>query len=196
MLRMFRPAIVLFAGFTLLTGLLYPLLVTGVAGALFPWQAGGSVLALRGKPVGSSLIGQSFTAPGYFWGRPSATSPQPYNGLASGGSNLGPSNPAELAAVKAEVEALRAADPADAKRAVPVDLATASGSGLDPDISLAAAQYQVARVAQARHLSPQQVRRMVERHARRPWLGLFGEPRVNVLELNLALDGAVPTRLR
>ena len=196
MLRMFRPAIVLFAGFTLLTGLLYPLLVTGVAGALFPWQAGGSVLALRGKPVGSSLIGQSFTAPGYFWGRPSATSPQPYNGLASGGSNLGPSNPAELAAVKAEVEALRAADPADAKRAVPVDLATASGSGLDPDISLAAAQYQVARVAQARHLSPQRVRRMVERHARRPWLGLFGEPRVNVLELNLALDGAVPTRLR
>lgn len=196
MLRMFRPALLLFAGFTLLTGLLYPLLVTAAAELVFPWQAGGSVLAVGGRPVGSRLIGQSFSAPRDFWGRPSATSPQPYNGLASGGSNLGPSNPAELAAVKARVEALRAADPAEANVAVPADLVTASGSGLDPDISLAAAQYQVARIAQARHLPASQVQAVIDRFARHPALGLFGEPRVNVLELNLALDGDVPARVR
>lgn len=196
MLRMFRPALVLFAGFTLLTGLLYPLLVTAMAELAFAWQAGGSVLAVGGKPVGSRLIGQSFSAPRYFWGRPSATSPQPYNGLASGGSNLGPGSPAELAAVRDRVEALRAADPAEANVAVPADLVSASGSGLDPDISLAAAQYQVARIAHARHLPASQVQAVVDRFARHPALGLFGEPRVNVLELNLALDGDVPARVR
>lgn len=189
MFRTIRPALTLFVGFTLLTGAIYPLAVTGVAHALFDWRAEGSVLAVAGKPIGSALIGQSFSAPKYFWGRPSATSPQPYNGLASGGSNLGPTNPAELAAVQSNVAALRAADPTDANAPVPADLATASGSGLDPDISLAAALYQVVRVASTRHLPAAQVRRLVDRRARRPWLGLFGEPRVNVLELNLALDG-------
>lgn len=196
MMRMFRPAFVLFVGFTLLTGVAYPLVVTGVADALFAWQAQGSVLAVQGKPVGSALIGQSFSAAKYFWGRPSATSPQPYNGLASGGSNLGPTNPAELAAVKTNVDALRSADLAEADKPVPIDLVTASGSGLDPDISLAGADYQVARVAQARGISARQVQQLVDRFARRPWMGLFGEPRVNVLALNLALDGLHPLRVR
>lgn len=196
MTRTFRPALVLFLGFTLLTGVAYPLAVTGVADALFAWQARGSVLEVRGRPVGSALIGQSFSAPKYFWGRPSATTPQPYNALASGGSNLGPTNPAELAAVKAQAEALRGADPAQAGQPIPVDLVTASGSGLDPDISLAAAHYQLARVAQARGMPRRQLEQLLERHARRPWLGLFGEPRVNVLELNLALDGLHPQRAR
>ncbi|WP_297914475.1 potassium-transporting ATPase subunit KdpC [Thiomonas sp.] len=196
MMRTIRPALVLFAAFTLLTGVAYPLLVTGAAGALFAWRAQGSVLAVRGRPVGSALIGQAFSAPRYFWGRPSATSPLPYDALASGGSNLGPTNPAELAAVKAAAEALRRADPAEADRPVPVDLVTASGSGLDPDISLAAANYQLARVARARQLPEAAVRRLLDAQLRRPWLGLFGEPRVNVLELNLALDGLRPARLR
>ncbi len=196
MSRLLRPALTLFVGFTLLLGLVYPLLVTALAQAVFPWQANGSVLAVAGRPVGSALIGQSFSAPKYFWGRPSATSPQPYNGLASGGSNLGPTNPAELAAVKANVEALRSADPAEAGKPVPVDLVTASGSGLDPDISLAAADYQVRRVARARGLQVSQVRELLVRHARRPWLGVFGEPRVDVLRLNLALDGLHPARVR
>lgn len=196
MSRLLRPALTLFVGFTLLLGLVYPMLVTALAQAVFPWQANGSVLAVAGRPVGSALIGQSFSAPKYFWGRPSATSPQPYNGLASGGSNLGPTNPAELAAVKANVEALRSADPAEAGKPVPVDLVTASGSGLDPDISLAAADYQVRRVARARGLQVSQVRELLARHARRPWLGVFGEPRVDVLRLNLALDGLHPARVR
>ncbi len=196
MLRMFRPALVLFLGLSLLTGLAYPLLVGVVAHGLFAWQAEGSVLMLRGRPVGSVLIGQSFSAPEYFWGRPSATSPRPYDALASGGSNLGPTNPAELAAVRARVAALRAADPAEADQPVPVDLVTASGSGLDPDISLAAAHYEVARVARARGMRPLQLRQLLGRLAHRPWLGLFGEPRVNVLELNLALDGLRPTHRR
>ncbi len=196
MMRTIRPALVLFAAFTLLTGVAYPLLVTGAAGALFAWRAQGSVLAVRGRPVGSALIGQAFSAPRYFWGRPSATSPLPYDALASGGSNLGPTNPAELAAVKAAAEALRRADPAEADLPVPVDLVTASGSGLDPDISLAAANYQLARVARARQLPEAAVRRLLDAQLRRPWLGLFGEPRVNVLELNLALDGLRPARLR
>ena len=196
MSRLLRPALTLFLGFTLLLGLVYPLLVTAVAQVVFPWQANGSVLAVAGRPVGSALIGQAFSAPKDFWGRPSATAPQPYNGLASGGSNLGPTNPTELAAVKANVEALRSADPAEADRPVPVDLVTASGSGLDPDISLAAAAYQVARVARARGLSVRQVRHLVARHARRPWLGVLGEPRVDVLALNLALDGLHPLRMR
>jgi K+-transporting ATPase ATPase C chain len=195
MLRLLRPALTLFVGFTLVLGLVYPLLVTALAQVVFPWQANGSVLAVAGRPVGSALIGQSFSAPRYFWGRPSATSPQPYNGLASGGSNLGPTNPAELAAVKANVAALRHADPAEAGKPVPVDLVTASGSGLDADISLAAAQYQLARVAQARGLPPRAVQRLIDRYAHRPWFGLFGEPQVDVLALNLALDGLHPVPL-
>ncbi len=195
MFRTLRPALTLFIGLTLLTGLAYPLLVTGIAQLAFPWRANGSVLAVNGTPVGSSLIGQDFSAPGVFWGRPSATIPQPDNGLASGGSNLGPTNPAQIAAVKANVDALRAADPGN-EAPIPVDLVTASGSGLDPDISLAAAEYQLDRVARARHMRPQAVQRLLDAHAVHPFLGLFGEPRVNVLELNLALDGSVPRRLR
>ena len=187
MVRTLRPALSLFAAFTLLTGLAYPLAVTGIAQLAFPWRANGSVIAVDGHPIGSPLIGQAFSDPRDFWSRPSATSPQPDNGLASGGSNLGPTNPAELAAVKGRVDALHAADPG--KRApVPVDLVTASGSGLDPEISLAAAEYQRDRVARARHMSKQAVQNAIDAHARRPVLGLLGEPRVNVLELNLALD--------
>ena len=155
---------------------------------MFAHAANGSILAVNGKPVGSALIGQSFTGAQYFWGRPSATGPQPYNGAASSGSNLGPLNPALRDAVKARIAALRAADPAN-DQPVPIDLVTASGSGLDPDISLAAARYQVARVAKARSLPAETVQALIEQHAERPWLGIFGAPRVNVLHLNLALDG-------
>lgn len=194
MLRLFRPALTLFVFLTVLTGLIYPMAVTGIAQALFPWRANGSVIAVGGKPMGSALIGQAFSAPRYFWSRPSATSPYPDNGLASSGSNLGPTNPALLDAVKARIAALRAADP-DNQAPIPVDLVTASASGLDPDISLAAAEYQRDRVARARHLTPQQVQAVIDRCARHPWLDLFGTPRVNVLELNLALDGITPTRV-
>lgn len=188
MTSLLRPAILLFIGLTLITGVLYPLAVTGSAQALFPWQANGSPLTVNGVTVGSALLGQSFAAPGYFWSRPSATGLYPYNALASGGSNWGPSNPALRQAVADRIVALRAADPAN-KLPIPVDLVTASGSGLDPDISLAAARYQAARVARARNLPVEQVQALIERQAERPWLGLFGEPRVNVLRLNLALDG-------
>ena len=187
MRAMIRPAISLFALLSVLTGLVYPLAVTGIGQLLFPWQAKGSLLSVDGRLIGSALIGQNFTEPGYFWGRPSATAPQPYNGAASGGSNLGPLNPALTDAVKARIAALRAADPGN-DQPVPVDLVTTSGSGLDPDISLAAARYQAARVAKARGLPVQQVSALIERHAARPWLGVLGEPRVNVLGLNLALD--------
>ena len=187
MFRTLRPALSLFATFTVLTGLAYPLAVTGIAQLAFPWRANGSVIAVDGRPIGSPLIGQAFSDPRDFWGRPSATSPQPDNGLASGGSNLGPTNPAELAAVKGRIDALHATDPGN-QAPVPVDLVTASGSGLDPEISLAAAEYQRERVARARHMSAQAVQNAIDAHARRPVLGLFGEPRVNVLELNLALD--------
>ena len=193
MLRLLRPALTLLVGFTVLTGLVYPLAVTGLAQAVFPWRANGSVIAAAGKPVGSVLIGQSFSAPKYFWGRPSATSPQPDNGLASSGSNLGSTNPALLDAVEARIAALRAADPGN-HAPIPVDLVTASGSGLDPNISLAAAEYQLDRVVQARHVGRQQIQAVIDRYARRPWLGLFGTPRVNVLELNLALDHIVSAR--
>lgn len=182
-----RPALALFVLLSVVTGLVYPFAVTGVAQLLFPWQANGSLVMRDGKPVGSALIGQQFADPGHFWGRPSATAPQPYNAAASTGSNLGPLNPALVEAVKARVEALRAADPGNAAP-VPVDLVTASGSGLDPDISLAAARYQAPRVARVRGLPPAQITAQIERHARRPWLGILGEPRVNVLALNLALD--------
>jgi K+-transporting ATPase ATPase C chain len=191
MLRLLRPALSLLVGFTVLTGLIYPLVVTGLAQSVFPWRANGSVLAVAGRPVGSVLIGQAFDAPQDFWSRPSATTPQPDNGLASGGSNLGPTNPALLDAVKARIAALHAADPGN-HAPIPVDLVTASASGLDPDISLAAAEYQRDRIARARHLSARQVQEVIDRYARRRWSGLFGTPHVNVLELNLALDGIVP----
>lgn len=182
-----RPALALFVVLSVVTGLVYPFAVTGVAQLLFPRQANGSLVMRDGQPVGSALIGQSFTDPGHFWGRPSATAPQPYNAAASTGSNLGPLNPALVDAVKARIAALQAADPGNAAP-VPVDLVTASGSGLDPDISLAAAAYQAPRVARVRGLPLAQVEALIERHAARPRLGVLGEPRVNVLALNLALD--------
>ena len=187
MTALFRPAIVLFLILTALTGVAYPLVVTGIAQVVFPTQASGSLLVKDGKAVGSTLIGQSFSDPRHFWSRPSATTPQPYNGLASGGSNLGPLNPALMDGIKARIDALRAADPTN-KVSVPVDLVTTSASGLDPDISLAAAYYQAPRVARARGLQPETVRALVAAHARGRWLGILGEPRVNVLDLNLALD--------
>ena len=182
-----RPALVLFLLLTVLTGFLYPLLVTGLARLLFPQQAAGSILMRDGRAVGSRLIGQSFSAPGYFWSRPSATTPQPYNAAASTGSNFGPLNPALPEAVKARVAALRAADPTNSAP-VPIDLVTASGSGLDPDISVAAADYQAARVARARGLAPARVQALIAQHSEGRLLEVLGEPRVNVLELNLALD--------
>jgi K+-transporting ATPase ATPase C chain len=189
--RTLRPAFSVFVLLTLVTGLAYPLLVTGLSQLLFPSAANGSIVTVDGKAVGSSLIGQSFTSPKYFWGRPSATSPMANNGLASGGSNLGSNNPALLDAVKGRIDALRAADPGNTL-AVPVDLVTASGSGLDPEISLAAAQYQSARIARVRSLPLAQVQALIDANAQRPWLGVIGEPRVNVLALNLALDGKAP----
>ena len=182
-----RPALTLFVVLSLITVLLYPLAVTGVAQTAFPHQANGSLITRGGKAVGSELIGQSFTEPGHFWGRPSATAPMPYNASASGGSNLGPTNPALADAVKARIEALRAADPGNTQP-VPVDLVTASASGLDPHISPVAAAYQTERVARARGLPVAQVQALVQQHTDTPWLGLLGEPRVNVLALNLALD--------
>ena len=184
---MTRPALVLFLLLTLVTGVAYPLLVTGIAQVAFPTQAAGSLLIKDGKPIGSTLIGQSFSDPKHFWSRPSATAPQPYNGVASGGSNLGPLNPALIDGIKSRLDALHAADPAN-KAPVPVDLVTASASGLDPDISLAAAYYQAPRVARERGLSLPAVRTLIAAHGHGRWLGILGEPRVNVLELNLALD--------
>ena len=187
LLASLRPAVVLFLLLTALTGFIYPLVVTGLAQLLFPQQAAGSLVMRNGRALGSRLIGQSFSAPGYFWGRPSATTPQPYNGTASGGSNLGPLNPALLDAVKPRIAALRAADPGN-EAPVPVDLVTASGSGLDPEISVAAADYQAPRIARARGLAPERVRALIAQHSEGRLLGVLGEPRVNVLELNLALD--------
>lgn len=185
--KMFRQAFVLLLLLTAITGLAYPLAVTGIAQLAFPHQANGSMVLRNGKPIGSALIGQQFTDPKYFWGRPSATTPQPYNGTASGGSNLGPGNSALTDAVRQRIAALRAADPGN-DAPVPVDLVTASGSGLDPEISPAAAQYQVDRVARARGMSPVEVRTLVARYTTGRQFGVLGEPRVNVLELNLALD--------
>jgi K+-transporting ATPase ATPase C chain len=182
-----RPTLVLFLILSAITGIVYPLLVTGVARVLFPAQAAGSLIVSDGRVVGSHLIGQSFSDPKYFWGRPSATTPQPYNGLASGGSNLGPLNPALADSIRPRIAALRAADPGNGAP-VPVDLVTASASGLDPEISLAAARYQAARVARVRGLPVAAVHALLAAHAHGRFLGLFGEPRVNVLELNLALD--------
>jgi K+-transporting ATPase ATPase C chain len=187
MKTLLRPAITLFVLLSALTGIFYPLAVTGVGQLLFSHQTNGSIVTVKGKPVGSALIGQQFSSPGYFWSRPSATGPQAYNAAVSSGSNLGPLNPALTDAVKGRIEALKAADPGNDKP-VPVDLVTASGSGLDPEISLAAAQYQAPRVAKARNLPPEKLQALIEQHAQRPALGIFGEPRVNVLKLNLALD--------
>jgi len=182
-----RPAVVLFLLLSVLTGLVYPLLVTALAQALFPHQARGSLVLREGRAVGSTLIGQAFSDPGHFWSRPSATTPQPYNGTASTGSNLGPLNPALTDAIKARVAALRAADPGNTAP-VPVDLVTASASGLDPHISVAAANYQAARVARVRGLDLARVRTLIAGHTEGRLAGVLGEPRVNVLQLNLALD--------
>ncbi len=184
-----RPALVCFAVLTALTGIAYPLVVTGIGQLAFADQAAGSLILREGKPVGSSLIGQHFSDPKYIWGRPSATSPMPYNASNSGGSNLGPSNPALSDAVKGRIEALRAADPGNTAPG-PVDLITASASGLDPHLSVAGALFQATRVAKARNLPVQQVQQLIGAHAEGRLLGLLGEPRVNVLRLNLALDSA------
>ena len=191
MRQIFRPAIGLFIALSILTGLIYPLLMTGIAQVLFPRQAGGSLVERDGKPVGSRLIGQNFSDPKYFWGRVSATSPMPYNGAGSGGSNLAATNPALLDQAKGRIDALRAADPGWTA-AVPADLATASGSGLDPDIRPQSALLQVARVARSRGVDEARVRALVADHTKGPLLGVIGEPRINVLELNLALDAMKP----
>jgi len=190
-----RPALVLFALLSALTGLIYPAAVTGAAKAVFPSQAAGSLVVRDGRAVGSKLIGQNFSDPKHFWGRPSATAPQPYNASASGGSNQGPLNPALTEAVKGRVEALRAADPGNTAP-VPVDLVTASASGLDPDISPAAALYQAPRVARARGMPLEQVNALIGRSTQAPLWGLLGEPRVNVLALNLALDDSTSLAAR
>jgi K+-transporting ATPase ATPase C chain len=185
--RFLRPALSLLAVMTILLGIVYPLVIAGASKLAFPRQSAGSLIYRDGKLVGSALIGQNFSEPKYFWGRPSATTPQPYNGAASSGSNLGPLNPALIDAVKTNAKGLRDADP-DNRQPIPVDLLTASGSGLDPDISPAAAQYQASRVARARHLELARVQALIKAHQRERLFGLFGERRIEVLELNLALD--------
>lgn len=187
MKNLLRPLIVLFAVLSAVTGLAYPALVTAVGQTLFHDEANGSLIEWDGKVVGSKLIGQQFDAPQYFWGRLSATSPMPYNAQASGGSNLGPTNPALLDEVKGRIDALKAAG-TDMSKPVPVDLVTSSGSGLDPEISPAAAAYQIDRVAKARGLGENDVRALVDRYTSGRQFGILGEPRVNVLQLNLALD--------
>jgi potassium-transporting ATPase KdpC subunit len=187
MLRELRPALIVFALLTLVTGVAYPLVTTLIGRVAFPSEVTGSVIEGDGKAVGSRLLGQPFSSPQYFWSRPSATAPAPYNGAMSSGSNQGPLSPALAEAVEARIAALRAADPGNAT-AVPVDLVTASGSGLDPHISVAAAEFQIARVARARNLSAKDVEALVREHTEGRTFGVLGEPRVNVLELNLALD--------
>lgn len=182
-----RPALVLFAALTAICGVLYPLVTTGIGKVAFSDQVAGSIVERGGKPVGSLLIGQSFTSPKYFWGRPSATSPMANNGAGSGGSNQGPTNPALVDAVKARIAALKEADPTNVQ-AIPVDLVTASGSGLDPEISLAAALYQAPRIARVRAMPLAQVENLIAKVQKTAYIGFFGEARVNVLELNLALD--------
>ena len=187
MWRQFRTAIIFLGVFTVITGIIYPLIVTGVAQAFFHHQANGSLITSNGEVVGSDLIGQPFSDPAYFWGRLSTTSPYPYNAASSSGSNYGPENPALQAEVQARIDALKAVDP-DNTLPIPVDLVTSSGSGLDPDISIAAADYQINRVAHYRNLTVEQVSALVQRCTTGRFLGILGEPRVNVLRLNLALD--------
>ena len=191
MRQLMRPALSLLIALSVLTGLVYPLLMTAAAQLLFPQQAGGSLIERGGKPVGSRLIGQNFSDPKYFWGRLSATSPMPYNGAGSGGSNLAATNPALIDQAKARIGALRAADPTWTE-SIPADLATASASGLDPDIRPQAALLQVARVAHARGLDEARVRTLVAEHTEGPLLGFIGEAHINVLELNLVLDATKP----
>jgi potassium-transporting ATPase KdpC subunit len=188
-----RPAVIVFLLLSVLTGGLYPLFVTGIGVAIFPSQASGSLIIDDARPVASALIGQSFTDPKYFWGRPSATGATPYDALASGGSNQGPLNPALIDAVEARIAMLRRVDPRNAT-AVPVDLVTASASGLDPHISIAAAEFQAARVARLRGLPIERVRTLIQAHSSARWLGVFGEPCVHVLQLNRALDSATAER--
>jgi K+-transporting ATPase ATPase C chain len=185
--RQIYPSIVMTVLFTVLLGLVYPLVMTGIIQVLFPKQANGSLIIERGTIVGSELIGQPFSDPKYFWGRLSATSPYPYNAASSSGSNLGPTNQALLDAVRARIDALRKADPGN-HASIPVDLVTASASGLDPDISPAAAYYQASRVARVRRLSAEVVDGLIRQHTQGRQFGILGEPRVNVLELNRALD--------
>jgi K+-transporting ATPase ATPase C chain len=187
MISQIRPALIALALLTLITGVIYPLAVTGVAQVIFPRQASGSLIERNGQVIGSELIGQPFDAPKYFWSRPSATLPFPYNASASGGSNLSSTNPTLEETVQARIRALRGADPGN-QQPIPVDLVTASASGLDPHISVAAALYQVPRVARERRLSEEQVRALVDQNTEGRLLGFLGEPRVNVLKLNLALD--------
>jgi K+-transporting ATPase ATPase C chain len=188
-IKQLRPAVLILLFMTVIVGLIYPALVTGIAQVAFPHQANGSLITAGGKTVGSALIGQPFDSPKYFWGRLSATSPYPYNAASSSGSNLAATNPALTDEVKARVDALRAADPGN-KEPIPVDLVTSSGSGLDPDISIAAAMYQVPRVAKARGMDVAQVQALVKQNTTGRQLGILGEPRVNVLKLNLALDAS------
>jgi len=190
MKTLIRPALSLFVVLSAITGLLYPIVTTGIGKVIFPEQASGSLIEQDHKLLGSSLIGQQFSSPAYFWGRPSATSPMPYNGASSGGSNFSTGNPAQIAAVTDRIKALHEADP-DNSQAIPVDLVTASGSGLDPEISPAGASYQLLRVARARHADPQQLKQLVAQYTEAPQLGMLGEARVNVLKLNLALDKLV-----
>ena len=187
MWRQFRIAIIFLVVFTVITGVVYPLIVTGVAQALFHRQANGSLIVSNGEVAGSELIGQPFSDPAYFWGRLSATSPFPYNAASSSGSNYGPENPSLQDEVQARIDALKAVDP-DNKLPIPVDLVTSSGSGLDPDISIAAANYQINRVARYRNLTVEKVSALVKRFTTGRQFGILGEPRVNVLQLNLALD--------
>jgi K+-transporting ATPase ATPase C chain len=197
MISQLKPAVIVLLIFTVLTGIVYPLVVTGIAQLVFPAQANGSLITSNGKAVGSQLIGQSFDDPKYFWGRLSATGPFPYNAFyaqtltGSSGSNYGPTNPALIQEVQGRIQALKAADPTNTAP-LPVDLVTSSGSGLDPDISVAAAYYQVHRVAIARGLTDAQVKALVDQYTKGRTFGFLGEPRVNVLELNLALDNTKP----
>jgi potassium-transporting ATPase KdpC subunit len=199
MISQLRPAFLILLILTILTGVLYPLVVTGIAQVLFPHQANGSLIVINDKTYGSELIGQQFEAPKYFWGRLSATGDFPYNAFnaetltGSSGSNYGPLNPALMKIVQGRIDTLKAADPANTAL-IPVDLVTASGSGLDPHISVTAALYQVHRVAQARGLSDEAVKTLVDRYTQGRQFGFLGEPRVNVLELDLALDGLQETR--
>lgn len=182
-----KTALLLLVALTILTGFIYPLAVTALGQLLFPWQANGSLIKQSDQLIGSNLIGQSFTSNAYFWGRPSATPPYPYNGNSSSGSNLGPSNPALLTAVKDRIDQLKQADPQNNKP-IPVDLVTASGSGLDPDISPMAALYQVPRIAKTRQIPESEVYNLINKYSKNRTWGLLGEPRINVMELNLALD--------